>query len=321
MAHYLSRRTIIAILTVIFVLIINFFIIHLAPGDPVRILAGIDNPSEEVIENLREKYGLNEPLAVQFGVYVKNLLKGDLGWSLFYDIAVIDLIGDRIGPTLLLTLTGAILALIIGTLLGVFTALRSGSKLETFISFITYTLYSMPAFWLGIMLILLFSLKLGLLPTSGMIDVRSSYTGIAYYLDILRHMLLPTMTLALIQIPIYYRISQASVLQVLNEDFIVTFKAVGMNDKKIFRKYALKNAILPVITVFGISMAYLVAGSALIEIVFSWPGMGRLMLEAIMRRDYPLLMGIYFILSLSVAVMMIVTDVVYAYIDPRIRYQ
>ena len=170
------------------------------------------------------------------------------------------------------------------------------------------------------MLIILFSSKLGLLPTQGMENVRAGYTGLRHVLDVLHHLILPSLTLVLISIPGYFRIAKFSIQQVTSEDFIITLRATGMSEKKIFSKYIFRNAILPTVTLFGITLAFLVTGVSLIEIVFSWPGMGRLTMTAINQRDYPVLMGIYFVMSVSVALVMVLVDIAYAMLDPRIRY-
>lgn len=321
MKKYIMKRVLTGLLAVIVVFTFNFVIIRTAPGDPVRILAGRDNPSQEMMDALYEKYGLNEPIHVQLIAYLKNVLKGDFEDSIMYGEPVLNLIAATMGPSLLLALTASFLALIIGTFLGLYASQREGSKIDVFLSGISYMLNSMPSFWLGLMIIMVFATRLGLFPTSGMMDMRKNYTGIKYVLDVIKHLVLPVGTLTLIQIPIYFKISKSSAIQVLAEDFIVTFRAAGVSEEKIFRKYVFKNAILPTITIFGISLAYIVTGSALVETVFGWPGMGRLMLDAIMRRDYPLLMTIYLMLSVAIATMMIITDLVYAYIDPRIRYK
>ncbi len=320
MARYMGRRLLTGLLAVFIVLILNFLLIHLAPGDPVRIMAGTDNPSPEMIEALQEKYGLDQPLYVQFGSYLKNLLHGDLGTSITYNRPVIGVIMERMGASLLLALTSAILALVLGTLLGLFASRHSGSWLDRLVSSVAQFFYAMPSFWLGLMVILIFSSWLKLLPTSGMEDMRQSYTGFAHVLDVARHMILPVGTLTLIQIPVYMRIFRSSVTQIEAEDFVTTFRAAGMSEKRIFNRYVFRNAILPTVTIFGIHLAYIVTGEALIEIVFAWPGIGRLMLDAIMSRDYPLLMGIYIMLSVAVAVVMLLLDLVYAVLDPRIRY-
>ena len=230
------------------------------------------------------------------------------------------LILERVGPTLLLALTSIILALIIGTALGILAARKRGSKFDIVMNGLSYLFDSTPNFWLGLMLILIFSSKLKIFPTAGMVDLRAQSEGMAKFIDVLWHLALPLATVTLIQIPYYFRIARSSVIQTMSEDFITTFRAAGMKENRIFNKYVFKNAILPTVTVFGINLAYVISGVAIIEIVFAWPGMGRLMMTAISKRDYPLLMGIYLMLSVSIAVCMIVVDVVYALIDPRIRY-
>ena len=321
MKRYVCKRVLLALITVSVALVINFALIHLAPGDPTKVLAGSGHPSPEMEAALTVKYGLDKPLYVQFFSYVKNLLHGDLGNSYVYNQPITKLIAERFGPSSLLALTSALLAAILGTLLGLVTSTRQDSILDRVINGISYFFYSMPSFWLGMMAILIFSTTLRTLPTSGMISMRASYTGMAYVLDVMKHMILPVGTLTVIQIPVYLRIFRTSVSQTMTEDFITTFRAVGMDEKKIFRRYVFKNSILPTITVFGINLAYTVMGSALIEVVFAWPGIGRVMLDAIGKRDYPLLMGIYLVLSISVALVTMITDLVYAAVDPRIRYK
>lgn len=317
---YLSRRILTGALTVIVVLVLNFFLIHFAPGDPITILAGIDNPSQELIDITKAKYGLDKPLHIQLLTYIKTLLKGDLGYSIIYAQPVGKLIMGCLGNTLLLTLTSAFLALFIGTSLGLTASRKPGSVLDNVLSFIAYVLYSMPGFWLGLMLILLFASALRLLPTSGMVDSRASYTGVMHVLDVLRHMILPVGTLGLVGIPTYFRITKASMAQVMKDDYNTLFTAAGMDEDKIFRKYCFRNAILPTITTFGMRLAHVIAGASTVEIVFAWPGMGRLVMSAINTRDYPVLMGVYLVMSISVAVWMILIDILYAVADPRIRY-
>lgn len=321
MRRYIIKRVLLAVVTVAVALVINFLLIHLAPGDPTQILAGSGHPSPEMEAALTVKYGLDKPLYVQLFNYIKNLLHGDLGNSYAYSQPITKLIYERFGPSSLLALTSAVLSMILGTLLGLVTAPREGSIPDRIINAVSYFFYSMPSFWLGLMLILLFSSRLGVLPTSGMVTLRANYTGAAHVLDVLKHMVLPVGTLTVIEIPVYLRIFRTSVSQTMTEDFITTFRAVGMDEKKIFRRYVFKNSILPTITVFGINLAYTVMGAALIEVVFAWPGVGRLMLDAIGKRDYPLLMGIYLVLSISVAVVTMITDLIYAAVDPRIRYE
>lgn len=321
MGHYVAKRLLTGLIVVMIVIVLTFFLVHMAPGDPIRILAGKDNPSPEMIKALQAKYGLDKPIYVQLAAYMKNLSRGDMGDSILYNMPVSQMIMERMGPTILLALTGAVLAVVLGTLLGLYAARYNGSKTDALLSYISYFFYAMPSFWLGLMMILIFASWLKVLPTAGMVDLRAPSKGIGYAMDVMKHLILPVATLTLIQIPIYFRIFKSSIMQVMAEDFVTTFRATGMDEKKIFNRYIFKNAILPTITVFGIGLAYIVTGAALIETVFAWPGTGRLMLEAIMRRDYPLLMAIYLIMSVSIAVVMIIVDIIYAYVDPRIRYQ
>lgn len=320
MNRYLKKRILTSILCVLVALCLNYLIIHAAPGDPIRMLAGKDHADPQFIAELTQKYGLDQPAIVQFGKYVGNLLRGDLGTSIYTNEPVSQMIAGRLLPTLSLALTAAVLAAVIGTAIGIFAARHIGTKFDTFLGSISYLFDSTPSFWLGLMLILIFSSTLHLLPTAGMVDMRADYEGFRKLLDILKHMILPVSALTLTLIPYYFRIARTSIVQIMGDDFIMTLRATGMKEKRIFRKYVFRNAILPTITVFGIQMAYLVAGSAIIEIVFSWPGMGSFIMTAITRRDYPLLMGIYLVLSICVAVMMIAVDLVYAALDPRIRH-
>ena len=320
MRKYIFKRLLTALGIVLFVILLNYVIIHLAPGDPVRIMAGFDNPSQEQMDALTQKYGLDQPLYVQFWKYISALFQGDMGISYQYNEPVAQLILERVGASLLLSGTAAVLAVVIGCLLGLYAGRHHGKTLDRTFSGVAYTFNAMPSFWLGLMLILIFASTLKLLPTSGMVNMRKGYTGWAHVRDVAQHMVLPCATLVAVQIPAYFRITRSSVMQVMAEDFVTTFRVTGMSERKIFNKYILKNALLPIVTVFGINLAYVISGSTLIEIVFSWPGIGVLMYRAISQRDYNLLMGVYLLLSISVAVMMIVVDLVYAWLDPRIRY-
>lgn len=318
MGRYIGKRVLTAILCVFVALCLNFFLMQAAPGDPIRILVGSDNPDPEIIEALTAKFGLDQPPHIQFFRYVGNLLRGDMGVSIYTSEPVFDMIMQRMGPTFLVALTGTLVALVIGTALGIFCGRRVGSKIDTFVGSASYLFDAMPSFWLGLMLIMIFASALRILPTAGMVDVRAPDHGIEHVIDVLKHMVLPVVTLAATITPYYMRIARSSVVQVLGDDFITTLRATGLPENKIYRRYVFRNAILPTVTVFGIQMAYMVAGVAIVEIVFAWPGMGSMIMTAITRRDYPVLMGSYFVLSLSVAIMMIVVDLVYSALDPRI---
>jgi peptide/nickel transport system permease protein len=319
MGRYLLRQLASIVPTILLSIVATFFLLHAAPGDPARVLAGRDNATEEQIQAIRALYGLDQPLPVQFWRYMKELVQGNLGDSIAYKQPVLDVIMSRLPATLMLTVTAAIIAVVIGTLLGAVAAQKSGETTDNVLSFGNYVLFAVPAFWLGLVLIVIFSSQLGWLPTSGMRTVRADYTGWRDALDVAEHMVLPVATLALVQIPVYFRITRASVVQQQREDYVTTFRAAAMPERKIFRRYALRNGLLPTVTVFGLSLGFLFTGAALIEIVFAWPGIGRLTLDAVLRRDYPLLLGIYLILAITVSLAVLVTDIVYALLDPRIR--
>ena len=319
MKRYIGRRALTGILMVLISVCVNFTLVRLAPGDPIKIMAGTDNPNLDQIATMTAKYGLDKSIPEQFVMFVQGILRGDLGFSYLNDEPVLDVILQKLGPTLMLSLTAIIISVIIGTFLGVQAARRTGTWFDRVMCAISYVFDSAPPFWLGMMMMLFFASRLRWFPTSGMVDLRAGYTGFRRILDIAYHLVLPVTTLVLAQIPYYFRIARSSVLQVMSEDFITTFKATGMPRKKIFNKYVFKNAILPTLTVVGMSIAFLLAGSVLLETVFSWPGMGRLLMGSINKRDYPVLTGVYFILSCSVAIMMILVDLVYGMVDPRIK--
>lgn len=316
---YLFRRIFSAALLVILVITINFFIIHLAPGDPVTIMAGLENPSPQIVDALKKKYGLDKPLLVQYLKYMANLFKGDLGFSYVYDQPSWKLIGPRIVPTLSITITASVIAFSLGTYLAVLASRKRRKFGDLFLSLISYVLYAMPSFWLGLILILVFSSKLKWFPTSGMFDMRASYVGFRKFLDYLYHLFLPVLTLVLIQLPVFYRVTRASIVQNLREDYVMVLSAAGLSRDKLFRKYVMKNSIIPAVTIFGIHLGFSITGAALVEIVFAWPGMGRLLLDAVFRRDYQLLLSIYFLMAVFISLAMIITDIVIAVLDPRVR--
>lgn len=320
MIKYIAKKLLFAVFTVFLVMTLNFTLIHLAPGDPVSVMIGPDNQDPQLKAALMEEYGLDQPLVIQYIRYLEQLLRGNLGTSIIYGRSVAAEIASKFTATFILVFSAAVISVIIGTAMGLVAGRKEGSLIDKVFSCTCYTFNAMPSFWLGLMMIIVFSTKLGWFPSSGMVSAREQYEGFRYFLDVLYHMALPLLTLLLLRIPSYFRTAKSSVLQVNSEEYITMFRATGMDEKKIFRTYVLKNAILPVVTIFGIGMAFLIAGVSLIETVFAWPGTGRVMLSAINQRDYPVLMGVYFVMSVMVSVTMIIVDIVYAILDPRIRY-
>ncbi len=320
LSTYLAKRFLQSILIIFAILLINFIIINSAPGDPARFMGGeVALSSPQYVEAIKERWGLDKPIYERFFIYVYNLLHGDLGYSYRYLQPVSTLIIERLPTTLLLTITSTILAFFIGTFLGLKAVQKVGSRRDVFLTTLMFVFWSIPAFWLGILLIMIFGVQLKWFPISGLVNVREMKTGIWYYLDILYHSVLPITTLTLITIPVYYKLTRDTALQQLTEDYVTTFRAVGLDENRLFKKHVFRNAILPPITIFGLQLGYAIAGAALIETVFGWPGMGRLLLDSIYMRDYPVIMGIYLIISISVVLSNLIVDLVYMLLDPRIR--
>ncbi|MDK3075436.1 ABC transporter permease [Sedimentitalea sp. JM2-8] len=314
------RKLLNAAFLLLAVLVLNFAMIHAAPGDPVEALVGeMGGATPEMIADLRTQFGLDQPLYIQIGTYLGRVLQGDLGHSLYYDQPVTLLIAERIGPTILLVVTALFSAIVIGTMLGVFSAQNRRSVLSHLVTVIALAGFSAPVFWVGIMLILLLSVSIPLLPISGMTDSGGAMTGLAHVLDVAHHLVLPALTLALIYLAFYSRLSRASMLEVLGSDYVRTARAKGLSRRQVIYKHALRNAVLPVVTFAGLQFGQVISGAVLVETVFAWPGLGTLAFDSILRRDTPTLLGILFFSALMVVVMNLLTDIVYRRIDPRIK--
>lgn len=319
MARYALKRCLQIIPLVLLVLLVNFTLVHLAPGDPASALAG-EQATQEYIEKLREEYGLNDPLPQQFVAYVGRLLRGDLGYSLFFRRPVWDLIAARIGPTLMLVFAAEIPAIVIGTLLGAVLARHRGKALDRVGGISTLVLYSLPVFWTGMMLIMFFSLRLNWFPTSGMSDYTQDLSGMAAFWDLARHLFLPSLALGLYLLPKYVRLARAGVVSVMNEPYIATARAVGYSERSVFLKHGLRNALLPSISAASVSLGLTFSGALLVETVFAWPGMGQLVYNAVFHRDYPVLMGVFVVSALCVGIVSVIADLAMAKVDPRVMY-
>ena len=302
------------------VVVLNFALIHLAPGDPAQVIAGeMGGASPAVMKMIRHEYGLDQPVAVQLGRYVDRAVHGDLGYSFYFNRPVAQLILERLPATVLLMLAALGFAALFGTLLGVLSACwprGAGSAVVTFISLVGQ---SAPVFWSGLLLLLLFASLLPIFPISGMDDVTRTLTGLAYAWDVAQHLVLPAFTLGVVYLAQYSRQTRTSMLDVLSADYIRTARAKGLPEHVVILKHALRNALLPVVTLIGLQFAQLLAGAVLVETVFGWPGMGRLVLDSILRRDYPTLLGVLVISALLVMVANLLTDLGDRLVDPRIR--
>lgn len=316
----LASRLLQALGLVLAVVVLNFALVHAAPGDPVETIAGMSGGmSEELKAELRQSYGLDRPLPVQLGIYLGRVVRLDLGQSYIFNLPVVDLIAERIPATLLLVLSSVICAFLLGTALGVLAARKPNGWLSQAITVFSLVGFAAPVFWSGMMLMILFASVWPILPVSDMRSVDSDGRGLAGVVDVLWHLVLPMFTLSMVYLAQYSRLARASMLEVLGADFIRTARAKGLAEGVVLYKHALRNAVLPVVTVLGLQFGNVLAGAILVETVFNWPGLGRLAYESVLRRDYPTILGVLLLSAVVVLVMNLLTDLCYRLIDPRIK--
>jgi peptide/nickel transport system permease protein len=302
------------------VLVLNFTLIHLAPGDPVQVIAGeMGGASAEVIASLRAKYGLDQSLLDQLTVYLGSVARGDLGYSYYFNEPVFNLIMQRLPATVYLVVSSLTLAVLVGTLLGVISARKPNGLFSQIVTVISLVGHAAPVFWSGLLMLLLFASVWPFFPSGGMVDIAEAKTGLAYALDVGNHLVLPCITLALVFLAQYSRLARVNMIDVLSADYIRTARAKGLSEWVVITKHALRNTLIPIVTVVGLQFGNLLAGAVLVETVFSWPGLGRLVFESILRRDYPTLMGVLLFSALMVMVANILTDILYRLIDPRVQ--
>lgn len=334
MKWYIIKRLLMLIPVLLGTSIIAFSLIHLAPGDPARTMAG-EHASQRTINAIKEKYGLDKPLYIQYGIWLNRALHGDMGRSIVSNEYVTKEILDRFPNTFELTFFAMILAIAIGTLAGIISASKQYSALDyTFMGIALFGV-SMPVFWLGIMLMMIFGVYLRWLPIGGRINILIPFHRITgfYLLDsiitgnftalisTLRYLILPSTALATIPMATIARVSRSSMLEVLRQDFIRTERAKGLSERVVIYKHAVRNAMIPVITVIGLNFGLLLAGAILTETVFSWPGIGRYVVNAVRMRDYPAVQGCVIFFAFVFVIVNLVTDIIYVYIDPRIHYK
>ena len=339
------------------VVVMCFSLVHLAPGDAALVIAGDSGAGDpELIEEIREDLGLDDSYLIQLSRYVGDVASGDLGTSYRFNEPVTSRLGDRIWPTILLVATALVFAIVSGglasgrptalstatsflhhdyepgyylwelaevlrrfVLVGVFTARRPESPVSHSVTVFSLVGYSMPVFWTGYLLIIAFASNVRWFPVAGMRDVRLEGNRLEEWLDVAHHLVLPALTLGLIYLAQYSRLSRASMLEVLQSDYVRTARAKGLAERKVVYKHALRNAVIPVITIAGLQFGALLSGALLVETVFNWPGLGRLAADSVFQRDAPVLLGVLICSAVLVVVINILTDVVYRMIDPRIR--
>ncbi|TME39624.1 MAG: ABC transporter permease [Chloroflexi bacterium] len=326
MSRYVVKRVLHTLLVLLGVSLMTFALIHMTPGDPVLVMLGTDaTPSE--LDRLRHLLGLDQPLYVQYAQYLGRLLTGQMGDSIFQHQAVSKLIGDRFPATVELTLAAMSIAVVLGMLTGVISAVVPYSLFDVTAMLIALAGVAMPVFWLGMLAILLFSLQLGWLPSFG--RGEPFVQAVQYWfrtgdpsdvVDSLRHIVLPALTLGAFSAALISRLVRSALLEVLGQDYVRTARAKGLAQAPVIEQHALPNALIPVITVIGLQVGTLLGGAVLAETIFAWPGMGRLLIQAISQRDYPLVQGIVMVTALAVSIINVIVDLLYATINPRVRY-
>ena len=316
MGPFLARRLLHLGPVLLGVSLIVFLVLHLAPGDPAEVMLGA-NANKEDLASLRTQLGLDQPLHVQYFTWISHVARGDLGRSLWMKRPVLGEVLERLKATILLTGSALLLSTVGGIALGIASATRANSLLDRLSGVASLFGASMPVFWLGIVLMVIFSLWLGWLPASGM---YAPYGG-GGLRDLLSHLILPAVTLAAASVTIIARLTRATMLETLGQDYVRTARAKGLGERKVVWRHALKNALIPIVTVVGVQAGYLLGGAVLTETVFAWPGVGTLVVQGILARDMPLVQGGVLVIALSFVLVNLLVDTLYAWLDPRIKFQ
>jgi peptide/nickel transport system permease protein len=315
-----GKRILYAAVVLFAVIVLNFLLIHLAPGDAADTIASaMGGATNEIMAQIRHTYGLDKSIPEQLFIYFRKMLQGDLGYSFYFNTPVWNLILNRVPATILLVFSSQILSVFLGVFLGVIAALKPNGILSNFITVSALVFWAAPVFWTGMMLLIIFASVFPVFPVSGMYEISKVGGFLTRLLDIAHHLFLPMLTLALLYLALYSRLARASMMEVLNSDYIRTARAKGMSERVVIFRHALRNAILPVVTMVGLQISRVFAGAILVETVFNWPGLGRLAFDSILRRDIPTILGILFLSTAMVIVMNFLTDLSYRLIDPRIQ--
>jgi peptide/nickel transport system permease protein len=317
---YLVRKLLQLVLTLLAVVTFNFVLFRVLPGDPLQLYARSGHLTPEAAEQLRRVFGLDKPLVEQFGIYLRGLFHGDLGFSLTFRRPVADIVVQRLANTVLLVGAATVLVVVLGIVLGVISASRRGTRVDSSTVFGSLILWSMPTFWVGLLLVFAFGVWWHFLPVSGISTAGAVYSSpLGPPLDVARHLVLPTLTLALVDVGQFVLITRSSLIDVLTEDFITTAKAKGMSRGRVVWRHGVRNAMLPVLTASVLYVGLVVGGAIQVETVFSWPGMGELTYDAVLRRDYPVLEACFLLFAVTVIVANFLSDLVYLWLDPRVR--
>ena len=319
MIVYILGRLIQAVPLLLALMVINFLLIHLAPGDPLVYLMGDVPADAQLVAQVRERLGLDRPLYEQLFRYIADVARGDLGTSFYFQRPVLELVLERVPATALLMGTQMLLTTVIGIPLGVMAARRRDTWTDGAISATAILGFSVPMFWLAQIAILVFAVNLGLLPAQGIVDTRRTHEGLQHILDVASHLVLPAATLAFGHMALLVRITRTSVIDTLTREFVTTAHAKGLAERVVLWRHVMRNSMLPIITILGLELGQIVAGTIVAESVFAWPGVGRLTFDSISRRDIPVIMGVFLLTAGAVIVANLVTDIAYGFLDPRIR--
>jgi len=313
------NRLVYAFVLLFAVLVLNFTLMHLAPGDVADTISqSMGGADEELLIEIRKDYGLDQPYYQQLATYIGKVLRFDLGHSFFFNEPVSKLVLERVPATLLLVITAQILALLLGVVLGVYSARKPNGIMSHFVTFFALFGYSAPVFWTGILLLIAFSLQIPLFPVAGMRDVTIEGNFWIHAIDVMKHMVLPVVTLASIFLALYSRLARATMIETLGTDFVRTARAKGLPERQVVYKHALRNSLSPVVTLAGLQFSAVVSGAVLVEAVFSWPGLGTLAFQSIIARDTPTILGILFFSALVVIIGNLLTDLALRFVDPRV---
>lgn len=313
MARYLVRRIVLLVPVMLVVATFAFLLIHLVPGDPAAMILG-DMASVDDVERLREELRLNEPLPVQYVVWLGKILKGDFGKSLYSHQPVLQMLADRAQPTLILSISSLLVAVVIGIPTGIAAAIKRGTRIDAVILSVAMFGAAIPGFWLGLVMIMFIGVKLGWLPTSGYQPWSAGAS------NSLRYFIMPAIALGFPYSALIIRVTRSTMLDVLGTDYVRTARAKGLRNLVVIGKHALRNSLIPILTVVGMSFATMVAGTVVTESVFSIPGMGRLVVTSVMRRDYPVLQGAILVVAAIYVIVNLVVDLLYVLVDPRVKY-
>ena len=315
MRRYLVERVVSAVFVLVGVSFIVFVLSRLVPGDPAQVMLGpLATPSE--LARLREEFGLDRPILVQYGRWISRVAQGDLGRSIMLHRAVLPEVWERFRATAILAAGGMLLAFPLGILVGVLAAVRPGSRLDRLSRIVATLSISMPAFWIGLLLVIGFSVRLGWLPGTGMY----SPVGDGGLRDLLAHLVLPAITLSLVPLAVVSRLTRSNMLDAMDQDYVRTARAKGASEGRVVARHAFRNTLVSLLTVIGLQIGFLLTGAVYVEVVFSWPGIGFMMVNAILTRDFPLVQGGVLLIATSYVAINLATDLLYTCVDPRVRY-